>query len=180
MKFSSSLSPTRVMVFGIPGSGKSTFSLKLSKFLGLPLHHLDRYYFTNNWITRDRDEFLNILKRLVDNECWIIDGNGIQSLEIRYSQADMVIYMAYPRLLCLWRIFKRLFCKDPNIQDRAPNCQERVSLGLIKYLWTFDQRVSHILPKLQALYPTILYYKITNKEELNNLWDTLNNEKFNG
>jgi len=37
-----SLPFSKVMIFGRPGSGKSTFALALSQKTGLPLHHLDR------------------------------------------------------------------------------------------------------------------------------------------
>jgi len=39
--------PKKIMIVGIPGSGKSTFALKLSQFLDLPLYHLDKYFFIN-------------------------------------------------------------------------------------------------------------------------------------
>jgi adenylate kinase family enzyme len=172
MKPQNSLSQ-RIMIFGLPGSGKSTFSLRLSQLFGLPLYHLDRYYFCEKWVIRETTEFLTIQKNLVEQDTWIIDGNALQSLEMRYCRAHIVIFMAYPRLLCLWRIFKRLWQKDPLILDRAPNCQERVSWKLIKYLWTFEQRVSSYLPMLHKLYPNTPFYKITKQSELNQLWRSL-------
>lgn len=137
----SPLSPKRIMIFGIPGSGKSTFASQLSQRLGLPLFHLDKYFFTRDWKERDYDEFLNIQKELVEKESWIIDGNATRSFEMRFSRAEIVLYFRFNRLLCLWRIFKRLTCKDPHISDRAEGCLENVSLRLIQYLWGFDNCV---------------------------------------
>jgi len=37
------------MLLGRPGSGKSTYALKLHKRLAIPLHHLDRYFYAQNW-----------------------------------------------------------------------------------------------------------------------------------
>ena len=36
----------RIMVFGRPESGKSTFATKLGAALGIPVHHLDRHFST--------------------------------------------------------------------------------------------------------------------------------------
>jgi adenylate kinase family enzyme len=48
----------KIMIFGRPGSGKSTFALDLQKMLKIPFYHLDKYFFRDNWVERDYDEFL--------------------------------------------------------------------------------------------------------------------------
>lgn len=60
--------PSKIMIFGRPGSGKSTFSDALHKQTGLPLHHIDKYYFVENWVERDRQEFLDIQQSIVDTD----------------------------------------------------------------------------------------------------------------
>jgi adenylate kinase family enzyme len=158
------------MIFGRPGSGKSTFAYNLSKRLNLPLYHLDKYYFTNNWQERKREEFLQIQQGIVNQEKWIIDGNSIRSLEMRYQRADVVIYFTYPHLLCLFRVIKRLFSKNPQIQDRAEGCPERVGWALLKYMWQFEDRVKDSIQMLQAKYPHVKFYKITMDSELPNIF----------
>ncbi len=107
------------MIFGIPGSGKSTFALHLSEVMQLPLYHLDRYFFIEEWQERKYEDFLTIQANLVQQESWIIDGNATKSLEMRYSQANIVLYFRFNRLLCLYRIFKQLVFKDHRISYRA-------------------------------------------------------------
>lgn len=36
--------PQRIMIMGRPGSGKSTFSIKLQTMLNIPLFHLDKHF----------------------------------------------------------------------------------------------------------------------------------------
>ena len=159
----------RIAIFGRPGSGKSTFALKLSQKLNLPLIHLDRWFFNSNWVKRDTEDFQKILQQFVDQENWIMDGNATRSLEARYAKAEIVLYFYYPFYLCLWRVFKRIFTKDYAIQDRAENCNERVSFELIKYLWEFDKRVQEKLCNLHIQYPHVEIYKITNDRDLEKL-----------
>jgi len=83
--------PQRIVIFGKPGSGKSTFALALSKKLQLPLLHLDKIFFVENWEYRNYSNFLDEQQSWIDQEKWIVDGNSIQSLWMRYSRATMVI-----------------------------------------------------------------------------------------
>jgi adenylate kinase family enzyme len=163
----------RIMIFGRPGSGKSTFALKLAKKFGLPLYHLDKYFFVANWIQRAYEDFLEDQHAIVAQKKWIIDGNSLQSLSIRYSEADVCIYFNYPRLLCLWRLIKRSFNKNADIDDRAEGCKERVSWQLIKYMWTFEYRLNNRLSLqlkiLQEFYPQVKFYMVRNAYELQEL-----------
>ena len=157
-----------IMIFGRPGSGKSTFALELSQTLKIPLYHLDRYFYTNNWVERNYDEFLHLQKELVDQGQWIIDGNCLKSLEMRYQRADVAVYFCYPRFIALWRILKRRFfvTKDCRINDRADGCQETMRWSLIKYLWTFEDRVNPIITELRKKHPQTKFYIIRNNREL--------------
>lgn len=157
---------SKVMIFGRSGSGKSTFALKLSKNTGLPLYHLDKYFFEGHWRERDYTEFLEIQQSLVNQDKWIIDGNNTKSFEMRYAKADWAIYFNYPRSICYWRIFKRLYAKDKNIDDRAENCHETVRLSLLKYMWSFEERVAKQLADLKNKYPNCRFIEVTKDKDL--------------
>ena len=159
----------RIMIFGKPGAGKSTFALKLHKKLGLPLHHLDAYFFTHHWTKRNYQEFMAIQHDLVNQDAWIIDGNCTRSLETRYAHADICIYFNFPRRHCLWGIIKRFFDKDRAIQDRAPECYEKITWQLISYLWTFHIRVHDAIANLQENYPHVHFIEVTNRHALQSL-----------
>jgi len=154
------------MIFGRPGSGKSTLALTLHKITKLSLHHLDKYFFVNNWTERDTQEFLDIQESLVKRTKWIIDGNSIKSLEIRYSRADLVLFLNYPRWICYYRALKRIFSKNLEIDDRAEECTEKVSWKLLKYMWSFDQRVEKPIAYLREKYPEVKFIEIKKDQEL--------------
>ncbi|MFI0434479.1 MAG: GrpB family protein [Parachlamydiaceae bacterium] len=169
--------PKRIMIFGIPGSGKSTFSLKLSRLLNIPLFHLDKYFFLSGWQERGYEEFLQIQKGLVDQDSWVIDGNATKSFEMRFSRADTVIYFRFNRILCLSRIFKRLLYKHPQISDRAEGCTENIRFRLIKYLWGFPQRVKQSIEALRLKYPEAKFYEFQNDDQAQSFLTTLKKSK---
>ena len=65
----------KIIVIGCPGSGKSTFSRKLSKKTGLPLIHLDMLFWNSDKTTVDKITFIKRLENALGGEEWIIDGN---------------------------------------------------------------------------------------------------------
>lgn len=163
----SSMPYTKVMIIGRPGSGKSTFAIWLAKALNIKLFHLDKFFFEDNWIERDYQEFLSSQQDMISRASWIIDGNSTKSYEMRYSCADLCLYFNFPRWLCYWRVFKRLFYKHPHIDDRAENCQETVRWSLLKYMWNFEGRVNPIIKKLQLNYPNVKFIEFRSDEEVN-------------
>lgn len=156
----------RIMIFGRSGSGKSIYAKKLSEETGIPVYHLDKYFFKHDWVERDYQEFLTLQQGLVNQESWIIDGNSTRSLEMRYQRANIVLYFCFPKLISLFRLFKRLFTKDFRIDDRAPGCKENVRWCLIKYMWTFEQRVRDQIYFLKKKYPEVKFYRISTMHEL--------------
>lgn len=158
--------PKRIMIFGRPGSGKSTFAYLLSKKLNLPLHHLDKHFYKENWAERPYQEFITIQENIVASPTWIIDGNNTRSLELRYGNADLVLYFNYPRHICYYRIFKRLFYKNPALEDRAAGCHETVQLSLLRYMWSFETRINKPIQKLKSCYPDTRFVEITSDKQL--------------
>ena len=146
----------RIAIFGPPGAGKTTWALKLSQQLGLPCYHLDKYFFEEDWVPKDKEEFRKILDSFAEKEQWIIDGNAISSLESRFARADLIIYYAPSRLRCIFGIFKRTYfdCRS-HIDDRAPNCPERITISLFKYMWRFNARIMPIIHCLKQQYTSV-------------------------
>jgi len=159
----------KMMVFGRPGSGKSTFASWVATALNLPLHHLDKHFFTENWKERNYSEFLQIQQNIVDGNAWIVDGNSTQSLEMRWSKADLVLYFNFSKIICIFRLFKRIFKPNKAFDDRAPKCPEIIRWRLLKYTWHFEKRVDKQIEFLKAQYPRVIFKEIKNDTELNKL-----------
>jgi len=167
------LNPKRIMIFGRPGSGKSTFAVRLSHSLNLPLHHLDKYFYVENWVERDYSKFLQIQQDLVNSDAWIVDGNSTRSLEMRFSKADLVLYFNFPKIICYWRILKRLLKPNISFDDRAPGCHETIRWSLIKYMWSFEERVAKDVKSFKKQYPQAVFKEIRNNDDLNQLKNEL-------
>ena len=105
----------RIVVLGCPGSGKTTFSLKLQKALGLPLYHLDAIWHKPDRTHVTREEFDARLADLLARDSWIIDGNYSRTAERRIAAADTVILFDLPSDVCLAGALARLGQKRPDM-----------------------------------------------------------------
>lgn len=157
------------MIFGRPGSGKSTFASSLASILNLPLHHLDKYFYTEKWAKRNYDEFLNIQENIVNSDAWIVDGNCTSSFEMRWSKADLVLYFNFPRVVCYSRILRRFFKPNKMLDDRAEGCYETIRFSLLKYMWNFEGRVSSQITLFKEKYSGVVFREIKSNNDLNEL-----------
>lgn len=97
----------KIIVIGCPGSGKSTFSVKLRKRTGFPLFHLDMMYWNPDRTTVGKAVFIERLSGALRGDEWIIDGNYGSTMELRLRACDTVIFLDYPLEVCLKGIGER-------------------------------------------------------------------------
>lgn len=72
----------KILVIGISGAGKSTFTRKLSEILHIPLICLDKLFWKPGWVKKDQDIFEKEVLEQIKTDAWIIDGNYTNSMEL--------------------------------------------------------------------------------------------------
>jgi adenylate kinase family enzyme len=108
---------SRVLVDGITGSGKSTFSRALSARTGLPLIHLDLHYWKPGWVKPSENEWREKQRGLLAGDAWIADGNYLETLDLRLERADTVVLLDTPWWICAGRAFVRGFRKPGALPE---------------------------------------------------------------
>ena len=143
----------RVLVIGSGGSGKTTFSLQLSRATRLPVVHLDRHYWSAGWVPTPAAEWNEVVRGLCDAETWIMDGNYGGTLDIRLDAADTIVFLDTPRLVCLARILRRRLAFRGRSRPELPdNCPERLSFAFLYWVWSYpSRRRPQILDALDSL-----------------------------
>lgn len=106
----------RVIVTGLAGAGKSTFSRALGAKTGLPVIHLDLYAWKPGWARMNEEELRERQRDLLGGEEWIADGNYHQTLEHRLGRADTVVFLDTPWWICARRAFMRGIRRPPGFQ----------------------------------------------------------------
>lgn len=157
------LTPKRIAILGPPGCGKSTLASKLGKQLKAPVHHLDKHMFEAGGKKRDKQQFIEIQKAMLDEEAWIIEGCSFSTFEMRFARADTLLYFQVSRLLCYWRIFKRLFNYEPSYGGLRA-----ISWEIMKYIWTFESEKRRVVEQLRKKYPKVDFRTFRNSKDADN------------
>ena len=138
----------RIVIVGCAGSGKSTLARQLGTMLNLEVVHLDALYWKPKWEKPSESEWQEAIKGLLQRDSWILDGNFSSSRKLRFEAADTIIFLDFPRYLCLFRVLKRrIQFGSQDRPDRAAGCAEQLDSYLVKHIWTFPTRIRPLLIK---------------------------------
>lgn len=133
----------RVLIIGGNGCGKTTFAKELAYVLKLPLIHLDALYWRDHWTHAANEEFDLLLRKELVKPTWIMDGNMKRTLPVRLTYCDTVIFMDYPRRICVFgairRFFKNYGKSRPDMGGYCPERLSKESVGFIKSIWIHDK-----------------------------------------
>lgn len=140
------VSMKKVIVIGCPGSGKSTFSRKLSKITGIPLFYLDMIFHKPDKTIYSEEEFDEKLNRIMANDEWILDGNYARTLSLRLSKCDTVFWLDYPLDVCLSGIEAR----RGQPREDMPWSENEPDEEFIEFVRNFNTNNNPMIRKLLA------------------------------
>lgn len=149
----------RIIIIGCGGAGKSTFAVELGEVLNLPVVHLDRLHWIQNWQAVDKQQFVAAQKREIARPSWIIDGNYRGTLPMRIDAADTIIFLDFPTWLCvygacrrwlLWHLFGR-----QNVGSVKGNA-ERADRKFLAWIWNYRRTFR---PEVLVLLANVIHRK---------------------
>ena len=131
----------RIIIIGSGGSGKSTLARMLGEKTGLPVVHLDQIWWSpGNWKHLEREEFDVLLREELEKPRWIMDGNYDRTLEVRLGCCDTVLYLDFPRIVCLWGWIRRVIKNWGHARpDMTEGCTEWIDPEFVKWIWNFNK-----------------------------------------
>ncbi len=130
----------RIVVTGMAGAGKSTFSRALSAKTGLPVIHLDIHFWQPGWVEPSEDEWREKQRDLLTGDEWIADGNYHATLDLRVERADTVVFLDTPWWVCARRAIVRGIRKRP-VGFQLPNGCDESALRRLRDEWSLVWRI---------------------------------------
>lgn len=101
------MTPRKIAIIGISGSGKSTISRVIVEKMGLPLFHMDQLFWKGKWEAIPEADYLREHENLVQKDTWIIEGWLDKKMASRLRAADLILYLDYSGLRCAWQVILR-------------------------------------------------------------------------
>jgi adenylate kinase family enzyme len=126
----------RVAIVGCGGAGKTTFATALGARTGLEVVHLDTQFWKPGWVETPSDDWRALQIELVARDRWIIDGNYTSTLDVRLRAADTVVFLDYPRHVCLRRVLWRV-TRDHGKATEADGCPEHFDPAFYRWIWRY-------------------------------------------
>lgn len=167
----------RIMIIGFSGSGKSTLARNLGEILGITPTHMDALHWLPNWVESSSEHKINLLKPILQNDSWIIDGSYRRILwEERLEKADTVILLDVNRFTCLKNaILRSIKYKGKTRPDMGEGCTEKFDREFAR--WVFldgrKKRKKHIETINLAKEQGKETYIFKNRRQINNWLDSL-------
>lgn len=162
-------SPSRVVVLGISGGGKSTTAALLGQALGLPVFHLDATYWRAGR-PGDPAELHAAVLSLIAQDRWVIDGNYLRSgaLRERVERAEALVVVDAARFKALWRVTWRYLRQRLGGRSDHGN-PARLSPGFVRWIWRWPRDHGHLIAWLVEQAPGTPLFVVRSRDDVDRL-----------
>lgn len=129
----------KIYILGSVASGKTTFAKKISKQTNIKYYELDSIIFDDTKESDKRrsiEEQEKIIKKINQEDSWIIEGTYRKSCHLILDLANYIIFIDPPLILRKIRILIRFIKQKLHIEK----CNYKADFAMLKamYVWTKD------------------------------------------
>ena len=143
----------KIIVIGSPGAGKSTFARALAKKMGITLYYLDMIFHRPDKTTVLPKEFDQKLGEIIKQPQWMIDGNYLRTLPLRFAHCEQVFFFDIPVEVCL----KGAAARVGTAREDLPWVETEFDTDFRQYIIDFPK------DQLPVIYDLIEQYKDTRR-----------------
>ena len=147
----------RIAVIGTSCSGKTTLACNISEILHIPHFELDHLYWQENWQPLEKELFRSKVRKSVQYERWVIDGNFSIVRDLIWENADTIIWLNYPFyvvfLQALVLSINRIVTKEQLFGNNVESFQQTfftknsIVYWILHTHWEYKRTYSHLMKK---------------------------------
>ncbi len=99
--------PSRILIYGVTGSGKTTLAPRIAGRLGLPWHSVDDLTWEKGWIEVPPEIQRERIAAICAQPTWVLDSAYSSWLDLPMASADLIVGLDYPRYVSLRLLLAR-------------------------------------------------------------------------
>lgn len=99
--------PSRILVYGVTGSGKSVLAERIGTAVNIPWYLVDDLTWEPGWVTVPVEEQRILISAICAQERWVLDSAYSNWVDIPLSRAELIVGLDYPRWFSLARLIRR-------------------------------------------------------------------------
>jgi len=131
----------KIMVIGLACSGKTTIAQQLGEVLNLPVFHMDKIIWQEDWVKAPDTSFKHAQQQILNKENWIYEGFNPSTLSKQVESADRIIYLNKSHVVITFNYLKRLIQHRDRARASMPEGNvEHFSFSYIKWLWKYKNQ----------------------------------------
>ncbi len=137
--------PKKILIVGDAARGKSTLASKISTKLGIQHYSTDDFYYEVKFSKlRDRQESIDSISKVFQNEKWIVEGTTRHLILAGLDSADIIINLRYKNIPTQWLVLiKRYFKRRGEVVENIGGL-----LHLMKHVLYKKHHLAHRKGKL--------------------------------
>ncbi len=146
----------KIHIIGCSGSGKTYLATALSEKYNIPHFDLDNIQWDNNsdgyGIKMPAEKRSELLNRILENDCWIIEGVYYAWVDKCFEDADKIFVLDVPKRIYTYRIIKRSVKRKLGLEKGKKETLKSV-YNLLKWTNTFQNKSMVEIKKILSAYP---------------------------
>lgn len=110
---------SRILVYGVTGSGKSTAAERIGERTGLPVTLVDELTWLPGWVPVDVGRQRELIAAVTSGDRWVLDSAYSTWLDLVLPRAELIVALDYPRWFSLQRLIRRTIM---GAVTKSPRC----------------------------------------------------------
>jgi hypothetical protein len=163
--------PSRVVVAGVTGVGKSTLARRISDSLDLPYTEIDGLYHGADWIPRP--QFLADVELFTREPAWITEWQYRDARPVLSARADTLVWLDLPSPVAVSRVVRRTILRsrrriqlwngntEPGLWHALTN-----SDGIIRWALRHQCTYRRTVPIAAKEYPQLQVVRLRSQREV--------------
>lgn len=167
----------KIYIIGPVGSGKSTFSKKLSKKLNIKEYELDKVVWDdeNGNVKRTDEEVEKLFNGILETDSWIIEDVGRNKFKNGREKADIIYYIKLSKIKSYFRVIKRWFKQRFGIEEYNYPPTFSQLLYFISIVKSYYKKERTLLKELEEFKTKVIFI---NKKKMKNILKEVSYDKL--